>query len=217
MATNIEWHLGTGGGATRGRVRVSDFAVGQADLDAEIVRRLLEAAGRSARRLEEVAHDVYATLRGLHAYTSRSPRGILAGLTIADPRFFFHEFDTRPHWPPFGKYSELAAWAREHGMDSRAAFFIARKMAPEGATDAVMGPYTWRTRSGKEIQRTHRMTVGGLGGSESQHRPPRMVATSGKYALSDALDVEAELLADECTAIISALIADVLPEGNNGL
>ncbi len=214
MATDVEWHIGS---PTRGRVRVSDFRTGRADLDQQITRLVVDAARRSTHRLEEVAKDNYPSLHGIRAYVNRSSRSVFSGIAISDPEFFFHEWDTRPHWPPFGKHSKLASWAREHGMDARAAFFIARKMAPEGATNAVMGPYLWTTRNGKTIERTHRMTVSGLGGYESQQRPPRQVATSGKYALTDALEAEALLLADEITEIVMGLFESVLGEGDRGL
>lgn len=214
MPTEVHWHLGRGGAdPVRGRVEITDFVVGIDDIDAEVIRRLLEIALRSAHRLEEVAHEVYGSVRGLHPYTTRSARAVFGGISISDPRFFFHEWDTRLHWPPFGKHSELAAWVREHGMEPEAAFFIARKMAPIAPTNARVGPYTATNKAGGEYQRSHIMTVGGLGGTESDQRPPRMVATRGKYALTDAVDREAQIVADEAMLAIGALIEDILPEG----
>lgn len=47
----------------------------------------------------------------------------------------FVEWDTRPHWPPWGPGSALAGWAGRHGIK---AFLVARAIAQRGTRGAHM-------------------------------------------------------------------------------
>lgn len=213
MPINVTWTLGA---PTRGRVAVQRSALAALDVADEtqkrIDQRLKELGQRSARALANVAHMEYPSLQSVSPYSRFTSRALFAGITIGDRSFFYREWDTEPHWPPFGKHSELRAWVNAHGMPPEAAFFIARRMAPVGATNAVMGPYKVLSIKGKEYERTHTMTVSGEGGSESKMRPPRMVATSGRYALTDALAEEAEYMADQAVRIVADELAFIIPE-----
>lgn len=196
MGTNINWTLGRSG-PTRSRIVLSGM-----NTPGETQRRVREQLSilgeSSANVLRQVVEEAYPSVTNLNPYHRWTNNKLFAGLTIKDRTFFWREWDTRPHWPPFGKNSSLYAWTQEHGMGEKAAFFIARRMAPEGATDEIRGG--------------HRMTVSGLGGYPSIRTDGRLVATRGKYALTDALQAEAEIFAAQAASIILFVLENgVLP------
>lgn len=61
------------------------------------------------------------------------PEGAVVGTRI--PYAPFVEYDTKPHWPPWGDGSPLAGWAARHGIK---AFLVARAISQRGTTGKRM-------------------------------------------------------------------------------
>lgn len=61
------------------------------------------------------------------------PEGAVIGTNL--PRAPFSEWDTRPHWPPWGPGSLLAGWAGRHGIKP---FLVARAISIRGTVGKHM-------------------------------------------------------------------------------
>lgn len=95
-----------------------------------------DGPGHAARRgLEEIMHNIvaetpYEGIAGAYRVQQHSEGNVLTLQLVNDhPIWPFREYDTRPHWAPFGPGSDIAQWAAEHGIP---AFLVARKIAQEG-------------------------------------------------------------------------------------
>src|SRR5262245_43625500 len=98
MPTNVTWRLGYGGAPTRVGFRARSDIGGQ--VDDQLDRYVRSLMGRAARRLSEIYEAAYPTLSAATSYVRRRGAIYNAALRVDDARFFYHEFDTEPHWPP---------------------------------------------------------------------------------------------------------------------
>lgn len=198
MPMEITWSGGrTRGSVTplRGRVVARSVPVqGQKSLERfrELVNPIL---AQSAERLAAQIAAAYPKEGRVTPYHKVLQSGVFVGFRVKSRTFFWHEWDTRPHWPPFGKNSEIARWAAAHGMSKKAPFYIARKMAPIEATGAFVGG--------------HKMTVGGLGGVPSARTQGRLVATRGKYAATDALREESTIVVNAIIEVVGQIMREL--------
>jgi hypothetical protein len=68
------------------------------------------------------------------------------------PIWPFREYDTTPHWPPFGPGSSLANWSDAHGIPP---FLVARKISRVGTKGNQIVTNTakqYRSRISQAIQ-----------------------------------------------------------------
>jgi hypothetical protein len=128
---------------------------------------------------------------------------VSVGLVMRDTRFPFREYDTEPHWPPFGKCTALYAWAQMRGISP---FLLAWSMAPREPSGAF-ALYCEPARGKVGTV----MNMRGKGGNPSRRNPGRLVATQGGYRVTDAveyagrgLDVDLDLILDRIVELFNA-------------
>jgi hypothetical protein len=122
-----------------------------------------DTQGIFARDMAEAIHTatdgILGDIKGQTPYPSIASaygsQDVIAGntvtvtLTNSSPIWPFREYDTRPHWPPFGPGSSLANWSNARGIPP---FLVARKISRFGTTGNHI--VSNRMQSGQaEIQR----------------------------------------------------------------
>lgn len=134
---------------------------------------------QAAQALSDMVSDAYPTLADWHVQRRLTSNALFVSLVIADPNFKYREYDTEPHWPPFGKCTPLYFWAIVRGISP---FYVAWKMAPTEPTGAKL-TYCSPARGKSEVT----MNMGGSGGRPSKRYAGTLVATAGKYAVTDGI------------------------------
>jgi hypothetical protein len=163
-------------------------------------------------RLVQRARGIY---RGVQDYTGRFAVGksqIAIWLTANDQKFFYQEFDTGLHWPPFGKDTPFGQWARDRGLNP---FSLAWHMAPPnvGIRWHITDPRTGHPKSVGWAYALDRQSGAAPstvppGGHESHRHPGRQVATQGQYLVTDMFNETTEILAYRIDALILAAIGE---------
>jgi hypothetical protein len=173
-------------GQLRFRTAVRDAGVSVARTNEALRSDFDSTTAGAIEALQQEIARAYPTLRKWGLYRRVTGAAVFVGLLIEDAHFIFQEYDTAPHWPPFGKCTELGQWARALGINP---FFLARSMAPLAPTDAEL-PYCEATRGKTKVK----MTMHGSGGQPSDRYDGRLVATAGKYVVTDLFDQAARVL-----------------------
>lgn len=162
-------------GGTETRYRLS---VERPDLASLAIGAKIRAAWRdeAVALVEEVTaqiEEAYPKILDLEGQVRVTAGKIFLSWSCSDPRLKYWEYDTEPHWPPFGKGSLLREWCDARGLS---AFGVAWHMAP--------------------------ISEGGGGGKRSYTHPGRFVATSGQYFITNRVPrAEIELLNRMVTAM----------------
>lgn len=157
-------------------------------------------------RLQNYINDVAGMNRykntHFNVYYRITAPQVYFGVTVTDPDFFYKEWDTKPHWPPFGAGTDLHNWAIAQGWltkgprggwkGSYRLFALARSMAP------LEGGKRWRSSRGNWVGATT-----GDGGRPIGRRG-RSVATAGAYQVTS----EVNFLANEMMGELDGMFQD---------
>lgn len=124
---------GGAGGVFTLTIRLPDLSAataagGMIDLALQVV-----AEGTGARITQEAqaAFDFEPAASRFEAVAQVAPGLVRAGTQTEDPIVPFVEWDTAPHWPPFGPGSALSRWAERHGLR---AWYVAKLISERGTT-----------------------------------------------------------------------------------